>query len=837
MDYNHDLKLKRGADAMWARLKLEQAGKGPDLKTGPGCEIHPDAKIHPDARIGANVKIGPNARIGEGARLLDGTTVGAYGEIGKDTVLAKNSTVGVNAKVGDNGFIGEKSVVGAHSRIGEETFVDKNCEIGKECRIDNFAKIGADAKLGQNVELGVATAVGDSTQVGDGVKAGKHCNIGEMADEPHHGVSRREAEDQIKTGVKEYDKENEHRYEGKPPRPTIVDAGTKLDDICGIGQGSYVGRDCDLGFAAKVGRDAKIGDQTRFESRTRVGHDAQVGARTALDEDSVVGCGAKLPRNSTLGKNEVVPNHGNETQVENPTKAAEDKAAEKKAAARLKDYRASTNVVERGINKVATAIANGVMRAGSAIANAARKLTGRTKPEAPRELTGTEQFVANRGNLKRLDGNSSLEKTHGHKIKHHDRQHEVPPYGRGAQPAAERNDRQHEVSAYARGARPAAQQKASELRESGRGKTVPPAATLEDIVARQRTKTPAPPPKSKLQEIVAKHKSKEQQARSDRASTEEITPKKPTAVHTPKQAIAKGAAMTAGHVAGGVAAQTAGATIAGAGNPIAGFAISYAAGSVIEKTVEKGLTGRETSLTETARTGAKKLVKLASNDEKDQAPASRTQQAGTRPGPQAGSNSRGRSGGNDLQHLVKQHQQKKAPAQPKNELEALPAKKRRRTEEAKPATLRDVVARQSPKTPAATPPKSKLQEIVTKHETRKQQDGTDRPSSGGRQSAGGKPATKARATGTSQSRQGGNDLQRLVHRHEQKRAPAAPKRNELQALVAKSRGKAAETSQPKTTTRARARVGTTAPPPVAAPVLAKGAAEKAGQARTNAQER
>ena len=704
MDYNHDLKMKRAADTMRGRFKLEQAGKGPDLKTGPGCEIHPDAKIHPDARIGANVKIGPNARIGADARLLDGTTVGAYAEIGKDTVLAKNSTVGVNAKVGDNGYIGEKSVVGAHSRIGQEAFVDKNCEIGKECRIDNFAKIGADAKLGQNVELGVATAVGDNTQVGDGVKAGKHCNIGEMADEPHHGVSRREAEDWIKTGVKEYDKENEHRYKGKPPRPTIVDAGTKLDDICAIGQGSYVGRDCDLGFAAKVGRDAKIGDQTRFESRTRVGHDAQVGARTALDEGSVVGCDAKLPRNATLGKNEVVPNHGNETQVENPTKAAAEKAAEKKAAARLKDYRASTNVVERGINKVATVIANGMMRAGSAVANAARKLTGRTKPEAPRELTGTEQFLANRGNLKRLDGNSSLEKTHGHQVKHHERQHEVA------------------ARAYALGARPAAQHLASELRGSGSGKTEPGsrgAAARSTMTSGAAERAPGA------------------------GKTQPKTEQTPESARDQKR---KPATLR----------------------------------EVVAKQTDRGTAARPT-----ITSGA----------------ADRTPAAG------------------------------KAKPETKQTQGTLRDQKR------EPPTLRDIVARQSPKTPAATPPKSKLQEIVAKHETKKQQDGTVRPASGGRQSASAKPATKARATGTSQSRQGGSDLQRLVRRHEQKRAPAAPKRNELQALVAKNRGKTAETSQRKTTTRARARVGRTAPPPVAAPVLATGAAEKAGQARTNAQER
>ena len=233
-------------------------------------------------------------------------------------------------------------------------------------------------------------------------------------------------------------------------------------------------------------------------------------------------------------------------------------------------------------------------------------------------------------------------------------------------------------------------------------------ATLQEVVGRSAPKPPAPTaPKSDLQEIVAKLKSREGHDRSARTSAGGGTAEKPGAIRTPGQAAAKGAAMTAGHVAGGVAARAAGATIAGAGNPIAGAAIAYAADSVIEKGVEKGLTGRETSLTETARAGAKKVSSLVADEKTGRASTDQGERAGTTPGTKPRGTGQSRSGGNELQRLVKHHQEKNAPPKPNNELQALLEKNRRRTAgqgQQTPTTARAAPRiGASPRGPAAAP--------------------------------------------------------------------------------------------------------------------------------------
>lgn len=631
-DWNRKLKVKRANDALWARFDLKDAGKGPNTECGRGCNIHPSAVIDPGARIGGNVTIGANARIDARAVLRDGARVGEGAEIGKDAILDKNAAVERNAKIGEHAFVGQDSTVRAHAQVGAATFLDKNSEIGERSRTTVGVQVGADSKLGRDVELGLHTRVGDATQVGEGVKTGRHCEIGELAGEKSNGLMWYEAQRHIKTGVAEYEKENGTRYEGKEPRPTVVDAGTSLGEACSIGQGAYVGRECEIRDHGAIGRDATVGDQVRLERVAAVGHDARVGSRTALDEKAVIGCNAKVPRETTLGKHDEVPNHGNETQVSNPTQAAKDTATQEKAAKRQQEYLEENNALERGAATVLNAIAAGATRVGKAITNAAQRLTGRTKPEAPREPTATERFVENRGNLQRLDPQASLKQTHARRLE------------------------QHETRA-------AAQERAAQ----------------PEIGSEKSRSTPA---------------------------------------------------------------------------------------------------GQ-------SRTGAT-AERSAGRTESREAPDKRPETATDK--------------------------------------------------EREGAAPRDGGAKRSEQAPPPTAPNNDLQKIVAQHKDRGHRPDTDSPPSEPGQDAGGRAAARAGTAGNGERSGGASDLQRLVRRHQQDKAPAAPKVNELQALLAKNRDRTAKTGQP-ATARATPRIGEAAPAPATAPGPATGSAQKVGQARANPQQR
>jgi UDP-3-O-[3-hydroxymyristoyl] glucosamine N-acyltransferase len=205
----------------------------------------PDAGVHPAATVDPSATVAPSARVGPGASVGPGSVVEA------DATLCAGAAVGAGVRIG----------AGAELRPG--VVVEDRCVIGAGVIIHPNTVIGADGFGYRPSE--------------DGRSIVKIPHIGWVEVHDHVEIGACSSVDRGKFG------------------PTVIGAGTKIDNQVQIGHNCRIGRGCVIcgavGIAGSVviGDGVTIGGGAGIRDNVRVGDGATLAAGVGLMHDVPAG--------------------------------------------------------------------------------------------------------------------------------------------------------------------------------------------------------------------------------------------------------------------------------------------------------------------------------------------------------------------------------------------------------------------------------------------------------------------------------------------------------------------------------------------------------------------
>ncbi len=197
--------------------------------------VSPRASVHPEAKLGAGVAVGDFTVIEKGAVIGDGA------------VLMAQVYVGADAKIGRD------------CRLYPQVVVREECELGDEVIVHAGAVIGADG-------FGFTTDR----------KTGRHAKIpqiGNVVIQNRVEIGANVTIDRATLGS------------------TIVESGTKIDNLVHLAHNVRIGRDCFIagqtGFAGSttVGNNAVFAGQTGIAGHLTIGDGAVITAQTGVMSD------------------------------------------------------------------------------------------------------------------------------------------------------------------------------------------------------------------------------------------------------------------------------------------------------------------------------------------------------------------------------------------------------------------------------------------------------------------------------------------------------------------------------------------------------------------------
>jgi UDP-3-O-[3-hydroxymyristoyl] glucosamine N-acyltransferase len=215
-------------------LGLIEAAKRPKL-VGGVSQVSPKASVHSHAKLGVGVAIGDFVVVEKGAQIGDGT------------VLMPQVFVGADAKIGRNCVLYPQVV------LREE------CELGDGVIVHSGAVIGADG-------FGFTTSR----------KTGRHTKIpqiGNVVIKDHVEIGANVTIDRATLGS------------------TVVESGTKIDNLVQLGHNVRIGRDCfvvsQTGIAGSttVGSNVILAGQAGVAGHLSIGDGAVITAQTGVMSD------------------------------------------------------------------------------------------------------------------------------------------------------------------------------------------------------------------------------------------------------------------------------------------------------------------------------------------------------------------------------------------------------------------------------------------------------------------------------------------------------------------------------------------------------------------------
>jgi UDP-3-O-[3-hydroxymyristoyl] glucosamine N-acyltransferase len=203
---------------------------------------------------------------------VDGRQMGTT-EIDPTAYIAQNVFIGEHVKIGARVEILPGSVILPFSEIGENTKIFSNVtvypftKIGKDCRIHSGTVIGADG-------------------FGYTFHQGKHVKIWHMGGVIIH--------DDVEIG-------SNCSIDMGTFSPTIIGAGTRLDNLVQIAHNVKLGRGCVICGQCGIAGSAVLEDFVVMGGRAAIGPDSHIGMGTQVAGGAKVNEGAIWPAGSKLG--------------------------------------------------------------------------------------------------------------------------------------------------------------------------------------------------------------------------------------------------------------------------------------------------------------------------------------------------------------------------------------------------------------------------------------------------------------------------------------------------------------------------------------------------------
>ena len=228
------IRVEDADHAMIQVLEMIEAAAA-DLVDHPPAGIHPEAVVDPtasvadDATIGPFVVIGPRCRIGSAACIESGARIYA------DAVIGAEARLHANVTVRERCVVGARSILHAGVVIGSDGFGYRPSPDGRGLR--KIPHVGH-VEIGEEVEIGANSCV-----------------------------------DRGKFG------------------PTVIGAGTKIDNLCQIGHNVRIGRCVAISGLTGIAGSTTVGDGTLIgggsglSDHIRIGAGCQIAGRSAVMND------------------------------------------------------------------------------------------------------------------------------------------------------------------------------------------------------------------------------------------------------------------------------------------------------------------------------------------------------------------------------------------------------------------------------------------------------------------------------------------------------------------------------------------------------------------------
>lgn len=203
---------------------------------------------------------------------VDGRQMGTT-DIDPSAHIAQNVFIGENVKIGANVEIMPGCVILPHTEISEGTKIYPNVtlypftKVGKNCRIHSGTTIGADG-------------------FGYTFHQGQHLKIWHMGGVEIHNDVEIGANSSIDSGTFS---------------PTIIGAGTRIDNQVQIGHNVKMGKGCIICGHSGIAGSVVLHDYVVLAGRAGIGPDAELGMGTQVAGGALVNEGAVWPAGSKLG--------------------------------------------------------------------------------------------------------------------------------------------------------------------------------------------------------------------------------------------------------------------------------------------------------------------------------------------------------------------------------------------------------------------------------------------------------------------------------------------------------------------------------------------------------
>jgi UDP-3-O-[3-hydroxymyristoyl] glucosamine N-acyltransferase len=220
------------------RLAFARAARLLHPAVRPAAGIHPSALVDPSALLGGEVHVGAHAVIGGGAGIGDRTSIGPGAVIGERVRIGSDCEIKANVVIYPGTHLGTRVIVHAGAVLGSDGFGYVRDETSGT--YEKFPQVGV-LEIGDDVEIGANTTI-DRGALGE----------------------------------------------------TIIESGTKLDNLVHIAHNVRVGRNvviaaqCGVAGSSVIESDVVMGGQVGVADHVRIEAGVLVGAQTGIPSRKVL---------------------------------------------------------------------------------------------------------------------------------------------------------------------------------------------------------------------------------------------------------------------------------------------------------------------------------------------------------------------------------------------------------------------------------------------------------------------------------------------------------------------------------------------------------------------
>ena len=222
-------------------------------------------------------------------------------------VIDSSSKIAKSAAIDANVYVGSDSSVGENTKIYPNVFIGSNVFIGNSCIIYPNCSLMDNVKIGNNVIIHSSTVVGADgysyvTEEESNLEKAKRGNFSfNLSRQIQHkipSVGGVIIEDDVEIGANTC-------VDSGTIGPTVIGAGTKIDNLVQIAHNCKIGKDClivgQVGFAGSVVTGDRIvaGGQAGFADNINIGNDTVFVARSGIH--------VNIPSNSVYMGTPAVP--------------------------------------------------------------------------------------------------------------------------------------------------------------------------------------------------------------------------------------------------------------------------------------------------------------------------------------------------------------------------------------------------------------------------------------------------------------------------------------------------------------------------------------------------